>query len=543
MPRSLRFAAVATALLVFTNGPVFFVARNLTADSGGWEGDLIKPTFIAVGMLAAATAALDLARRGSAELARPHGVAAAAIAAYTLVAIASTAWSVAPELTLWRSLVYVGLALLAWVMADMGREVRIPLGLMAAAAVGASLLALKVAENQAFGSRGPWRGVYIARNSLAALAALGLLVGIHILLTRLKRSELPEQTEETKPTEPPEKPQHPEETQPNNRDRRRRWELAAGATLGLALLWTLFRAKRTLFRAKSWLLTKLKGAGINAATGLGLLVGIHILLTRLKRSELPEQTEETRLTKLTPLVPVVWLGWWGLAAGATLGAASLWTLFGTRSRTVGLSLVGALAVSALGWAYPRLRQRFGPRAATWSVLGAAAVGLVGLVAVTAALWQESTFVKRRINWGLVWDYIADRPLTGHGFFAFWEVPELIAAHERLMYDGSAHNSALEVLLGTGLIGLAPFAVIAVAAAFNAGRDLVRDPGADTWLWAAVVAFALFQNVAESFVLWFSYNWVIIMAAALRCPGPRRLPPEPDPTPPADGRDGASIGVG
>ena len=82
----------------------------------------------------------------------------------------------APGLTLWRSLTYAGLVLLAWVMADMGAEARVPLGLMAAAAVGASLLALAAAPNQSFDIRGYWRGVYITRNSLAPLAALGLLV-------------------------------------------------------------------------------------------------------------------------------------------------------------------------------------------------------------------------------------------------------------------------------------------------------------------------------------------------------------------------------
>lgn len=440
MPRSLRYAAVAAALLVFTNGPVFFAARNLTADSGGWEGDLIRPAIIAAALLAAVTAAFDLAwkssarpgpasllqphgpaaadraRPGPAGLIRPYGPAAAAIAVYTLTAIASAAWSVAPGLTLWRSLTYAGLVLLAWVIADMGAETRVPLGLMAAAAVGASLLALAATPNQAFDIRGYWRGVYITRNSLAPLAALGLLVGIRYLLTRP--------------------------------------------------------------RAR--------------ADGLDRLAA--------------------------------WRGgrWRVQAAGAALGVVSLAVLIGAGSRTAWLALVGAVAVSALGRAYPSMRHRFGARAAIGAVASAAAAGVAGLATVTAVLWQEPTFAERREIWGLVWDRIVDRPLAGHGFFAFWDVPELTAAHELLLL-GSAHNSALEVLLGTGLIGLAPFAVIAVAAALNAGRDLVRNPGADTWLWAAVVAFALFENASESFVLWFSYNWVIVMAAALRIPEPRRPP--------------------
>ena len=56
----------------------------------------------------------------------------------------------------------------------------------------------------------------------------------------------------------------------------------------------------------------------------------------------------------------------------------------------------------------------------------------------------------------------------------------------------------------------------VLAVRNAGRrDLLRSPSADTWVWAAVVAVMLIENITESFILRFSYNWVIVMAAALR----------------------------
>ena len=72
-------------------------------------------------------------------------------------------------------------------------------------------------------------------------------------------------------------------------------------------------------------------------------------------------------------------------------------------------------------------------------------------------------------------------------------------------------------LGLGLLGLVPFAVVVVLAVRNAGRDLLRSPSADTWTWAAVVAVMLIENITESFMLRFSYNWVIVMAAALRAP--------------------------
>ena len=67
------------------------------------------------------------------------------------------------------------------------------------------------------------------------------------------------------------------------------------------------------------------------------------------------------------------------------------------------------------------------------------------------------------------------------------------------------------------MGLVPFAVIVVLAVRNAGRDLLRSPSPDTWMWAAVVAVMLIENATESFILRFFYNWVIVMAAALRTP--------------------------
>ena len=97
----------------------------------------------------------------------------------------------------------------------------------------------------------------------------------------------------------------------------------------------------------------------------------------------------------------------------------------------------------------------------------------------------------------------------------------------LLRRGSAHNSLMEVGLGLGLLGLAPFVVIVSLAARNAMLQVWRDPSPDTWLWAAVVAFLLVENVTESFVLWFSYNWVLIMAASLRPVPPHRLTVQAD----------------
>ncbi len=110
----------------------------------------------------------------------------------------------------------------------------------------------------------------------------------------------------------------------------------------------------------------------------------------------------------------------------------------------------------------------------------------------------------------------ERPWGGYGFFAFWEVPELVAEH-LLLQRGSAHNSLVETALGLGVVGTAPFVMIVVLAAVNAGRGLWLRPSPDTGMWAAVTVFVLCENVTESFVLWFSHIWVLLLAAALRRP--------------------------
>ena len=189
-------------------------------------------------------------------------------------------------------------------------------------------------------------------------------------------------------------------------------------------------------------------------------------------------------------------------------------LVGAGSRTAWLALVAAVAVSGLPLAYWWLRGRWDGHRAAWAFLAATGAGLAGAVGVLVAVWDDPTLSQRRTIWGLVWDRISERPLGGYGFFTFWDIEEL-TQHVLLRRGSSTHNSLVEVGLGLGLLGVVPFVAIVVLAARNAGLAVWRRPGADTWMWAALVAFLLVENVTESFVLWFSYNWVLLMAAALR----------------------------
>ena len=204
---------------------------------------------------------------------------------------------------------------------------------------------------------------------------------------------------------------------------------------------------------------------------------------------------------------------WQRIAAAGLAAASIVTLVGAGSRTAWVSLVVAVAAASLVGAHHWLRRRLSPSRARLAAVAAAGLGAAAGAAALAVLWDVPTFSQRREMWGLVWDRIVQRPVLGHGFFTFWDIEEL--TQHVLLRRGSAHNSFVEVGLGLGLLGAVPFTVIVVLAARNAGLALWRRPGPDTWMGAAVVAFLLVENLTESFVLWFSYSWVLLMAASLR----------------------------
>ena len=391
--RTLRVAVAASALLVLTNGPVLLFSKSVLDRTGRWEDLAVWPFLAAAAGAGAALAAWDLSGARRRPLESTERIAAMAMGWFALAALASSLWSVDPTATAWRSSIYVGMALLAWAIARLdARDTSVAIGVVAAAAVGASLLLIVLRPDLGLGPNDYWKGVYTNRNSLAPLAALGVLAGL-------------------------------------------RFALAPGRLLRLG------------------------------AVGLVL--------------------------------------------------ASVAALVGAGSRTAWVSLIAALVVSSLPPVYHRVAGRRGASNAARVTMAAAGASAVAAAASLVAVWNVPTLSQRRTIWSLVWDRILQRPLGGHGFFTFWDIEEL--TQHVLLRRGSAHNSLVEVGLGLGLLGAVPFAVIVVLAARNAGLALWRRPGADTWMWAALVAFLLVENVTESFVLWFSYSWVLLMAAAARAP--------------------------
>ena len=260
----------------------------------------------------------------------------------------------------------------------------------------------------------------------------------------------------------------------------------AGAAVAASLLLVWLRPDLALHPDGSWKGVYTNRNSLGPLAAIGVLVGVRYLLA---------------------------CRGWPRAAAAGGAAAAGAALAGAGSRTAWISLaVGATAATVVG-SHRWLRRRCGAVAARTAMAAATAVATAATAAAVAAQWDVPTFSQRREMWGLVWDRIVQRPVLGHGFFTFWDIEEL--TQHVLLRRGSAHNSLVEVGLGLGLVGAVPFAVIILLAAGNTGAALWRRPGPDTWFGAALVAFLIVENVTESFVLWFSYSWVLLMAASLR----------------------------
>lgn len=390
-PSRSRTILVAVGLAIFTNGPVFFVTDHVLGGDLGWEQPFTRQLYIAAALVAVTTVVLDRYRLSGERLATPSPVAAAAVIVFTVWAVLSSLWSLAPDLTRGRSLIYVGLAAFAWIVADLdfGRF-RAALALAMGTCVAASLVIVIVSESIGTDRNDDWRGIFTNRNSLAPVAGLAIIAGLSLLADAPRRRRV--------------------------------------------------------------------------------------------------------ATAILPLVSAV-------------------VMLGSGSRTAWLALALATGV-ALTVVLGRIGLR---RHGAGALAGAGAVLLTLAVAaavVVSRMWGESTFEQRRTIWDLVLDQIGERPIHGHGWFSIWTVPSFTSM-DPLLGRGSAHGSFLEVWLGLGLVGLVPFLAIVGLALHGAVRSAWREPGVASWTWLAIVLFLVIENVTESFVLWYSYNWVLLMAAALR----------------------------
>lgn len=208
----------------------------------------------------------------------------------------------------------------------------------------------------------------------------------------------------------------------------------------------------------------------------------------------------------------------GRIAWSGAAAISLWLLIGTHSDTArvafGLAVTAAIGLAILSYARKRgVSARY---------LATTTVGVIGIgaVLVIARFWSivgvvssDESLGGRREIWQAVRPFISQRRWSGYGYWAFWDQPDIAILVPPT--QNSAHNGFLEVALGLGLIGTTLFIATCAFAVAGVARLLwVRRFDAVSCWWATMLTVLMAFNVTESFVLWNSYVWALLVTASI-----------------------------
>jgi exopolysaccharide production protein ExoQ len=112
--------------------------------------------------------------------------------------------------------------------------------------------------------------------------------------------------------------------------------------------------------------------------------------------------------------------------------------------------------------------------------------------------ESDALSGRAYIWPVVLHYIGQRPWLGYGYESFWNPAHIDTISSELEWGlREAHNSYLEVLLSTGVLGLLFAAAAVLAGLFAAARGLVtfRDPAFGLAL--GMLVFGVFSGTMES----------------------------------------------
>lgn len=149
---------------------------------------------------------------------------------------------------------------------------------------------------------------------------------------------------------------------------------------------------------------------------------------------------------------------WSRMAGLAIVALSFNFLLHTGGKT---STAMLPAIVLLGWIFERFRFLRIP-----IVIGG--VGLFNLFAVGSAVFKplsdfvtelgiDATFTNRADIWRFAFTALAEQPITGYGFKAFWQTSELVNSGGSIetwaVAAANGHNSYLDIALTTGFPGL------------------------------------------------------------------------------------------
>ena len=198
-------------------------------------------------------------------------------------------------------------------------------------------------------------------------------------------------------------------------------------------------------------------------------------------------------------------------------------LVGANSAT---AFVDAAAVLGVSFALLGCRSRR-YRSLTWAALLVSAIALTVTVCVTSTdalfslVGRQSNLTGRADFWPYLQAAIADRPVFGYGYNAFFRsaIGKDDLANYVIQAGGwspyHAHNSFLQITLDAGYIGLAAL-VLLVLIALLRGIMAVRRDASPTAVWPfAIVLYLLLGSFTETYLArGNTMEWILFTAAFL-----------------------------
>jgi exopolysaccharide production protein ExoQ len=217
-------------------------------------------------------------------------------------------------------------------------------------------------------------------------------------------------------------------------------------------------------------------------------------------------------------------------AAALMLPATAWFLIEARSKT---SLALVVAAPLLGYAVALSARvlRISP-AIAFGAIGASlyAVYAIGTAShiwdfddVATAIFGDPTLTQRTDIWAFAIKMIEQRPWLGYGYEVFWgasvESPSVRQGPGFVAQMPHAHNGYIDIVLQTGYIGLAIFAVLLLSTLHLAGRIAQRSLGQASFLLSIIFYCVLSNGLETSWFRSFGLSsMMFVLAIALTAQG-------------------------
>ena len=201
---------------------------------------------------------------------------------------------------------------------------------------------------------------------------------------------------------------------------------------------------------------------------------------------------------------------------------SIYILYKSNSVTQMLALITVHLVLLLMLSYSRWGHMIKPR--HWWILASIFVSSIFLAwlgkdMIFGLFGRSSTLTGRMPLWNALVPYIQERFLLGYGFGeAFWkfEIYQQAVSQAAGWPVPFAHNGFIEVLLGTGIIGLVFWIVFLIQTTILSIKSFVNERSIPSLIFLAWIAYTMVINLADNMLGSYENFTVLLLMIAFAC---------------------------